>query len=138
MKTPIIIFLKALVVYALITFPALLIPVIYFMSLYFVIIYGWFAGAVFTLCYLLIDKLKISYDFKTALFFVLVPVAVLLSFQLLEEFDAYNDIWQSGIFLLFPLAATVSGWISLFVARKRIREAELKILQNISGGNDIF
>jgi uncharacterized membrane protein len=73
------------------------------------------------LLYLLLKKARLS---AARTFFVLafgIVLGVLLAFQLIEIFKGWDDVWHSGAFLLFPVVAVVSGWISLYTAREDIK-----------------
>ncbi len=132
MKTSFIIYIKAVGIYALITLPTLFFPPMYIISMYFVLIYGWFAWGLFTILYLVFNKLVSGRELRKILLTISIPAAVAFSFQMLEEFEVYEKVWHSGSFLLFPLAATVSGWISLFAAAKRIQYSAAEQLQPVT------
>ena len=106
MKIPFIIYIKAVGIYALITLPTLFFPPMYIMmyiiSMYFVLIYGWFAWGLFTILYLVFSKLVSSKGLRKILLVISIPAAVAFSFQMLEEFEVFEKVWNSGSFLLFP------------------------------------
>ena len=131
MKTPFIIYMWSVGLYCLLTLPAMFLPIIYMISIFYVLTFGWFAWAVFSIIYLIIDKAVNDIFQKMLLLFISVPVAVAFAFQMIEVFDAERNIWDSGSFLLFPLAATVSGWISLFTAAKRVQYSSIEQLQSV-------
>ncbi len=122
MKIPFIIYARAIGLYALVTIPALMLPVMYFISLVYVLFYGWFAWIMFTIIYLLIVRRSISFGVQFTVLFAGIVVSVLFAFQMLEVLNVESRIWQSGMFLLFPVGAVMAGWISLFQSRNRIRE----------------
>jgi len=119
MTTPYIIYLRAIGVYALVTLPALAIPVMYFISFMYVLIYGWFAWALFTIIYLVINKTERSYTTKVFLLLCEVVISVVFAFQILEVLNVEKNIWNSGIFLLFPVGAVIAGWISVFISEHK-------------------
>ena len=119
MKVSFTIYIWSIGIYSLLTLPAMVLPIMYMMSIFYVLIYGWFAWAVFTIIYLTGDRTIANYISRMILLFIAVPVSVAFSFQMLEVFKVEENVWNSGSFLLFPLAATVSGWISLFTAKKK-------------------
>jgi len=53
---------------------------------------------------------------------------------MLEVLTVQKDIWNSGLFLLFPLAAVISGWISLSASTKRVRIDSRELLLNFPEG----
>ena len=119
MTTPFIIYLRAIGVYALVTLPALAIPVMYFISFMYVLIYGWFAWALFTISYLVINKTERSYTTKVFLLLCGVVISVVFAFQMLEVLNVEKNIWNSGLFLLFPVGAVIAGWISVFISEHK-------------------
>lgn len=128
MKTPFTIYIWSVGVYCLLTLPAMLLPIMYMISIFYVLIFGWFAWALFTIIYWIVNKTATIYAEKMLLLSIAVPVSVAFAFQMIEVFKAWENVWNSGILLLFPLAATVSGWISLFTARKQVEPATPALL----------
>ena len=131
MKTPFIIYIRAVGIYALLTIPALFFPIMYIMSIMYVLFYGWFAWAVFTMIYLVTVFCNPAYHVKMGILTAAVVVAVLFAFQMLEVLKVEENIWQSGGFLLFPFAAVVSGWLSLNISRERVKNVNRDLLLNI-------
>ena len=99
----------------------------------YVLFYGWFAWAVFTFIYLVTVFCNPTYYVKMGILVVAVVVAVLFAFQMLEILKVEENIWHSGAFLLFPLAAIVSGWLSLNTSRERIKNVNRELLLNFPG-----
>ena len=95
-------------IYCLLTIPALALPFMYLISITYVLIYGWFALAVFTIIYFIIVFCNPKFIAKMSILFIGVVAAVALSFQMIEVLKAEDNVWHSGAFLLFPLAAVVS------------------------------
>ena len=120
MKTPFIIYIRAVGIYALLTLPALFFPIFYFISMIYVLFYGWFAWAIFTVIYLVTIFCNPNYYTKMIILFFGVVLAVLFAFQMLEVLGTEQNIWQSGAFLLFPFTAVISGWLSLGQLTKTI------------------
>jgi len=135
MKTPFIIYIRAVGIYALITIPALAMPVMYFISMMYVLFYGWFAWAVFTTIYLVTVFCNPGLKSKMVILSMGVVAAVAFAFQMLEVLAVQKNIWNSGPFLLFPLAAVISGWISLSASRERVRIDNRDLLLNIPAGH---
>jgi len=123
MKTAFIIYCKAVGLYALLTLPALLLPYIYIISLAYVLFYGWFAWALFTGLYLIIDRLLFDYGIKVMLLFISVIVSVAFAFQMLEVLHVEDNVWHAGEFILFPFVAVIGGWISICLSGERIRSS---------------
>lgn len=130
MKTPFIIYARAVGIYALLTIPALVLPIMYIISIMYVLFYGWFAWAVFTLIYLVTVFCNPTYPIKMGILTIAVVVAVLFAFQMLEILKVQENIWHSGGFLLFPLAAVISGWLSLNISRERVKTVNRDLLLN--------
>ncbi len=121
METPFCIYIRAVGIYALLTIPALALPLMYIISIFYVFIFGWFAWAMFTILCLIIVRICTVWHNRMFLLCIAVPVSVAFSFQMIQVFNAETNVWQSGVYLLFPLAATISGWISLFMSEKRFQ-----------------
>jgi len=130
MLTPFTIYIRAVGIYALLTLPALFMPIMYIISIMYVLFYGWFAWAVFTMIYLVTVFCNPSYHVKMGILIMAVVVAVLFAFQMLQVLKVEEDIWHSGLFLLFPVAAIFSGWISLNISRERIKNINRDMLLN--------
>jgi hypothetical protein len=120
MLIPFKIYIRAVGLYALITLPALIVPVIYLLSIMYVLLYGWFAWGLYTIIYLIVTKSNIAYESKIFLLGMGVIPSVLFAFQMLEVLNVEDNIWNSGGFLLFPVAAIVAGWISLSFSKKEV------------------
>ena len=132
MKIPFIIYIRAIGIYSLLTIPALLMPVMYIISMTYVLSYGWFAWALFTMIYLVTVFCNPSYHLKMAVLVIGVVVAVVFAFQMLEVLGVQDDIWHSGPFLLFPLAAVFSGLVSLNISRVKVKSVNRVLLLNFS------
>ena len=135
MKTSFIIYIKAVGIYALITIPALGNPVMYVISMMYVLFYGWFAWAVFTAIYVATIFCNPGFKSKMFMLSIGVVVAVAIAFQMLEVLSVQKNIWNSGLFLLFPLAAVISGWVSLSASTRRVRIDSRDLLLNFPGGH---
>jgi hypothetical protein len=124
MKTPLIIYCRAVGFYALLTLPLLASPFgyFYFMSLWYVLIYGWFACAVFTILYLITIRGIFDRALRFVLLFIAVVAAVAFAYQMLEVLHAEQDVWHSE-FIIFPFLAVIVGWISVCVSRETVIDA---------------
>lgn len=123
MATSLIIFIRAIGLYAAITLPVITCPPIYLLSILYVITYGWFACALFTFCTVITVNVTTSYLLRMVVLVAAVPLSVAFAFQMIQVFGSERNIWHSGAFLLFPVAATISGWISLLIAAERFAVA---------------
>ena len=131
METPFIIYIRAVGIYALLTLPAVILPIMYFISMVYVLFYGWFAWAVFMIIYVITIFCNPSYLVKIIILTIGVVVAVLFAFQMLEVLGVEQNIWHSGEFLLFPLAAVIAGWISLSLSKERVKQSNRNLLLNV-------
>jgi hypothetical protein len=120
-KTSFIVFIRAIGFYLLMTLPALVaLPVMYVMSAAYAISFGCIAGFLFLFLFYLLQKTKIGIRSKQIFLCAAVAIGVLAAFQMMEITKAQDNIWQSGICLLFPAAAVVSGWISTAISWRQI------------------
>jgi len=123
MYSAFIIYIRSLGFYSLLTLPALVLPPMYFISLYYVLTYGWFAWALFTILCLLAEKVKDG-SARRILLGGSVLISVLFAFQMIEVGGSEINIWQSGLFLLFPCAAVLAGWISVFLSERKLKKLQ--------------
>lgn len=120
-KTAIVIFFRAIGIYLLLTFPAMMaLPMMYIISAGYALSFGWIAAALFLLLLFLLQKLKCRIPLKRAFVYSAVLIAVAIAFQAMELAGAQQHVWQSGGFLLFPAAAVIAGWISVFFSKRAI------------------
>ena len=119
-KTSCIVFARAIGIYLLITLPALVFPPMYIMSAGFALGFGWLAGLLFTLFLYFLQKAAINRKSKTILLYTSIVISVLVAFEAIEVMKAWDDVWASGPFLLFPFAAIASGCISTTISGNSI------------------
>jgi hypothetical protein len=119
MATSFIIFIRAIGIYALFTIPVIFSPPIYIISMLYVITFGWFACALFIFISLVTINTTSSFAIRMPVLALAVPLSVAFAFQLIEVFGWERDVWHSGGFLMFPVAATISGWVSLMLSAQR-------------------
>ncbi|MCX6318879.1 MAG: hypothetical protein NTW29_16490 [Bacteroidetes bacterium] len=124
MSTSFIIFIRALGLYALFTLPVIFSPVIYIISMLYVLSFGWFACALFMFIAVITVNTTSSFIRRMAVLSLAVPVSVAFAFQMIEVFGAERNVWHSGGFLLFPVAATISGWVSLMISATRMAASD--------------
>ena len=122
MKTAFIIYCRAVGLYALLTLPVILSPDTYIMSLMYVLLFGWFAWAVFTVLSLIINKLVSDFVFKLFSLFIAVVAGVALAYEMIGVLAKEEDIWHT-LFVFFPFAAVIAGWISVCMSREKIRSS---------------
>jgi hypothetical protein len=120
MSTSFIIFIRALGLYALFTLPVIFNPFMYIISMMYVLSYGWFACALFMFISVIVINTTSSFTKRMGVLLLAVPVSVAFAFQMIEVFGAERNVWRSGGFLLFPLTAAISGWVSLLIAAPRM------------------
>ncbi|HEX7902542.1 MAG TPA: hypothetical protein VF487_01595 [Chitinophagaceae bacterium] len=123
MQTAFLIYIRAVGLYMVVTLPVLIAPIMYFVSVIYVFIFGWFAWGLFSVIYLLCTQIK-TYETKMLLLIPGVVISVAFAFHMLGVFNRDLDVWNSGGFMLFPITGVIAGWISLFMARKKISGAE--------------
>lgn len=124
MSTSFIVFIRALALYALFTLPVIFNPIIYVISLLYVITFGWFACALFMFIAVITFSTTSSVTARQGILWLAVPLSVAFAFQMIEVFGAENNVWHSGGFLAFPVAATISGWVSLLFSSPRLATAD--------------
>lgn len=137
MKTPLLVFVKALGFYCLVTMPAMFFPPMYLMSVMFMLMYAGIAGIIFALLFYALQSSQYSLRGKMIALYIAVVPSVALAFQTMETCGSFPGVWQSEGFMLFPLAAVIAGWISLYQSRKLITE-QFKLhvkLQSLQNGN---
>ena len=121
-KTPFIVYCRAVGLYALFTTPAIMIPEMYLLSMKYVLTYGWFAWFVFTLLYNLTMKLVFDFTLRIGSLFMSVAVAVAFAYHMLGLLSPEQGVWHSG-FIIFPFTAVIVGWISVCLSRESIRSS---------------
>ena len=120
-KTNFIVFIRATGIYLLITVPAMAAePYMYLLSAQYALSFGWIAAVVFLLLFYTIHKTTATLQVKKILLYTSVALAVAIAFQMMEITGEVHHIWQTGAFLLFPLLAVVSGWISAAISKHKI------------------
>jgi hypothetical protein len=122
MKTPFIIYCRAVGFYAMVTLLMMARPEAYLTSMMYVLMYGWFACAIFSLMYFLLSKVPVDFVIKLLLLFISVIVAVGFAYYMIGVLAVGNEIWQPEFFI-FPFAAVIAGWISVCLSREKIRSS---------------
>lgn len=120
MKTVFIVFIRSLFIYLLVTLPALFSPALYFFSAMFALSVCWVAGLVFAMGFQFVRDLNIEHSLKYYALFLFILLGVWLAFECIQLFGLWRNIWEESEFLLFPLAAFISGCISLSISKKSI------------------
>jgi hypothetical protein len=122
MKISFIIYCRAVGIYALLSLPLLVEPFVYFISLIYVLMYGWFAFAVFSLMYFLLNKLIFDFVLKLVLLFISVIIAVGFAYYMIGVMAMGDEIRQPE-FLIYPFGAVIAGWISVCLSSEKIRSS---------------
>lgn len=117
---PLIIFIRAIGIYALLTIPVLFAPVIYIISMYYVIVFGWIAFALFLPAYYLILHFIKPVGVAMPILSLVIIISVALAFHVLGLCYPHLEAWNSEGFLLFPAAGALAGIISLFISKNKI------------------
>lgn len=120
MKLSFEIYLKALGFYALLTAPALVLFFMYFISLFYALLFGFAAWIVFAALFIPVVSLQINTSLKWFIISIAVPLGVATGHTLIGVFRFERNVWELNGFLLFPLAAVIAGWISLYISRKKV------------------
>jgi hypothetical protein len=130
MKLPFLIYLFALGFYVLLTAPALAMPVIYITSMFFAVAAGFIAVAIFALVFFILHISRAPYTIAVAVLAFAVVLSVAAAFAML--FGNGSDVWFIGgnMFILFPVAAVVAGWLSICVNSRKIKNHFSPSLQN--------
>jgi hypothetical protein len=122
----------------LLTLPALFAPKLYYFSAIFALCVCWVAGLIFVFGFYLIKESTIEHSIKFYSLFLFVLLGVWIAFECIQLFGLRYNIWQNAECLLFPLAAFISGCISLMFSKKTIllqfknRSNELEINRSTS------
>lgn len=139
MKTVFIVFIRSLFIYLLVTLPALISPVLYFFSAMFALSVCWIAGLIFAMGFQFVRDLNIEHSLKYYALFLFILLGVWLAFEYIQLFGLWQNIWEESDFLLFPIAALISGCISLSISKKLILVQFQKYVydQEIHGNNSL-
>ena len=138
MNTVFVVFIRAIFLYLVFTLPALIVPIMYLYSVFFTACVCWIAGLIFATGFTILKQFSIDLSTKYYTLFLFVILGVWLAFECIELFHLWNYIWRDTTFLLFPLAALVSGCISLFISKQEViiqlnnQSNELEINSNTS------
>lgn len=124
-KNSFLIFLYALGLYLLLTLPTLVFPPMYLMSAGIVLTFGWIAGALFMILFAFLVRVQTSWRMRQLLLYLLVVLCVAPAFQCLELAGSWDNVWDAGLFLLFPGCGVAAGWLSILLSRRRIHECYL-------------
>ena len=106
----------------MITLPVIGVPIMYGYSLLLAIGFGIPAWIAYTLIFLFVKSSSLNPDLKWLLLILAVPFGVAFAYTLIDVFGVWKNVWNAGWLMLFPLAALVAGWISLYKTRTIIDE----------------
>ena len=131
MKLILEIYIKALGIYAFITIPALKSTALYFPSLFCAVVFGSAAWLFFSIVMGIVQYTNGNSLVKWIMLIISVPVGVAIGHTLIELFGLKAHVWRLNKNLLFPLAAVIAGWISLWINKTKITETftEMKTLK---------
>jgi len=116
MRAALHIYLKALALYAALTIPALAEPTMYFFSILFALTYGWLAFLVFAIAYMLLSGVRPW--LRVTILFITVVLGVSTALNVIGVSLFNGGLLHMGELLAFPIAAIISGWISLLMSKK--------------------
>lgn len=131
MKTTFLTFTYAIAMYAIITLPTIVIPTIYGYSMLLAIGFGLAAWIVYSLIFAALKSTDMIVQRKWLILILSIPLCVAIAYHLIGVLKIFDDVWNAEIFLLFPLAAVVAGWISLYKTRNEIEDVINPSAQNI-------
>lgn len=120
MRIPFNIFLKSYVAYTVLTLPAFILPIMYLISAAYAFVFGLVAFVIFAISWFFLDNSHLHYTVRLTGLVIAIPASVAVAFQMIEFTGAWYDVWYSGIFLLFPIAAVIAGWVGIFLCRNQI------------------
>lgn len=114
-------FIRSVLLYLVLTLPVAGRPRIYFLSLVSAFVLGVAAWVVFAIFSFLIRRLKISMTATHLLLYVAVFIAVVAAYSALLLYAVKGmHFWDIELFTLFPVAAIIAGWISIYINRKKL------------------
>ncbi len=114
-------FIRAVLLYLLLTLPVADKPKIYFLSLVSAFVLGVAAWVVFMGLSYIIRICKASVMLSNALLYLAVFVAVLIAYSTLLAYAVKGmHFWDIDIVTLYPIAAIVAGWLSIYINRKKL------------------
>lgn len=119
---PVAIYFRAYLIYLMITLPSMLFPPMYMLSALYALVFGFASCLVFTMAYFAIKTARFNFQSKFILLVITIPIAVAVGHTLIGVFNVEDNVWDLNLFLCFPSVAIVSGWISLHVNKRSVRE----------------
>lgn len=120
MKLTFRIYLQALGFYSLLTTPALMLAPMYFISLFYALLFGLAAWIVFAALFIPVASMQIKALLKWIIVSIAVPLGVATGHTLIGVCRFERNVWELNGILLFPLAAVIAGWISLYTSRNKV------------------
>jgi hypothetical protein len=120
MNTIFSIFFRAILFYLAFTLPAIFTPLMYFYSAFFAVCVSWVAGLIFAIGVLIMRQSHFSASVKYYTLYIFILFGIWAAFECIELFKLWDHIWRENGFLLFPLAALVAAWVSLFVTQNEM------------------
>jgi len=122
MKLLMVLYYTALWVYAIAALQAFILnPVIYLMSLVYVVIYGVLSLAIFSSIFLVLRLTRPKVSLAITILVVAIIPSVGLAYKALNKgMDDTRNFWAIDEFTIFPTAALIAGWVSIWINYKLI------------------
>lgn len=112
--------------YLLFTLPCFFLPYIYYMyilSALYAAVSGLIALGIFFIAFYLLQRATLQYLLISAILFLAIPLAVGAAYKaLIVVIMPVRGFWKMDGFTLFPIAAILSGWVSILISLPRIKE----------------
>lgn len=115
------IYIRAVITYAIITLPSVIVFPIYVSSLFFAFLFGSVSCFVFATAFYITKELELSKKFSWVLLVTSIPISIVTGYICIASYLEV-PLKYTGLFILFPLAAIIAGYISLFLHRKLINK----------------
>ncbi len=115
-------YIRSVLLYLLFTLPAAFNPRVYLLSVVSACVLGIVAWAVFALFTFLMRLLRAPMATTYFLLCLAVAIGVLCAYAALLAYATDGmHFWDIEMFSLFPAAAIIAGWISIYINRKKLR-----------------
>jgi hypothetical protein len=115
-------FIRSVLLYLLFTLPIAGKPKIYFLSVVAAFVLGVVAWLVFMTFSFIIRVFKVPVTATYLLLYVAAFIAVLAAYSALLAYAVKGmHFWNIEWFTLYPLAAIIAGWISIYVNRRKLK-----------------
>lgn len=123
MKTPLIIYVRALGLYLAFSLPAMVVPYIYTLSAVYAASCSFVALFIFCTIFYLLRAARVTAVVSKVILITIIPLAVGAAYKILiRVIMPDRNFWEMDEFTLFPMAAILSGWVSLYISTPKIKE----------------